>query len=78
MKLTPKEKAEELYDLFSKHAKYWDCYNDIPLEINHTKQSALIAVDEILNILNIWDSFNLEKSSQLIFWQEVKEELLKM
>ena len=40
MKLTPKEKAKELYTLFSKHAKYWDCYNDSPLEIDHTKQCA--------------------------------------
>ena len=38
MELTPKEKAKKLYELFSKHAKYWDCYNDSPLEIDHTKQ----------------------------------------
>ena len=63
MELTPKEKAKELYTLFSKHAKYWDCYNDSPLEINHTKQCALIAQKNLLNKLkelNIVDEFEEE------------------
>ena len=75
MKLTPKEKAKELYTLFSKHAKYWDCYNDSPLEINHTKQCALIAVNEIISIKLLWFQKDTE---HLDFWKEVKEELLKM
>ena len=75
MKLTPKEKAKELYTLFSKHAKYWDCYNDSPLEINHTKQCALIAVNEIISIKLLWFQKDTE---YLDFWKEVKEELLKM
>ena len=75
MELTPKEKAKELYDSFSKHAKYWDCYNDIPLEINHTKQCALIAVDEIISIKLLWFQ---KDTKDLDFWKEVKEELLKM
>ena len=75
MKLTPKEKAKELYTLFSKHAKYWDCYNDSPLEINHTKQCVLIAVNEIISIKILWFQKDTE---HLDFWKEVKEELLKM
>ena len=75
MKLTPKEKAKELYTLFSKHAKYWDCYNDMPLEINHTKQCVLIAVNEIISIKILWFQ---KDTKELDFWQEVKEELLKM
>ena len=75
MKLTPKEKAKELYTLFSKHAKYWDCYNDSPLEINHTKQCVLIAVNEIIKIKLLWFQKDTE---HLDFWKEVKEELLKM
>ena len=75
MKLTPKEKAKELYSLFSKHAKYWDCYNDSPLEINHTKQCVLIAVNEIISIKILWFQKDTE---HLDFWKEVKEELLKM
>ena len=75
MKLTPKEKAKELYTLFSKHAKYWDCYNDSPLEIDHTKQCVLIAVNEIISIKLLWFQKDTE---HLDFWKEVKQELLKM
>ena len=75
MELTPKEKAKKLYELFSKHAKYWDCYNDSPLEIDHTKQCVLIAVNEIISIKLLWFQKDTE---YLDFWQEVKEELLKM
>ena len=75
MELTPKQKAKELYTLFSKHAKYWDCYNDSPLEINHTKQCVLIAVNEIISIKILWFQKDTE---HLDFWKEVKEELLKM
>ena len=75
MELTPKEKAKELYDSFSKHAKYWDCYNDIPLENNHVKQSALITVNEIIKIKTLWFQ---KDTKDIDFWQEVKEELLKM
>ena len=75
MKLTPKEKAKELYTLFSKHAKYWDCYNDSPLEIDHTKQCVLIAVNEIISIKLLWFQKDTE---HLDFWEKVKEELLKM
>ena len=73
--ISPQEKAKELYTLFSKHAKYWDCYNDSPLEINHTKQCALIAVNEIISIKLLWFQKDTE---HLDFWKEVKEELLKM
>ena len=76
MELTPKGKAEELYDSFTKHAKYWDCYNDMPLEINHTKQCALIAVDEIIYEHNLHlTQFGHEC---ILFWQEVKQELEKL
>ena len=73
--ISPQEKAKELYTLFSKHAKYWDCYNDSPLEIDHTKQCVLIAVNEIISIKILWFQKDTE---HLDFWKEVKEELLKM
>ena len=73
--ISPQEKAKELYTLFSKHAKYWDCYNDSPLEIDHVKQCTLIAVDEIISIKLLWFQKDTE---HLDFWKEVKEELLKM
>ena len=75
MELTPKEKAKKLYELFSKHAKYWDCYNDSPLEIDHTKQCVLIAVNEIISIKILWFQKDTE---HLDFWKEVKQELLKL
>ena len=75
MKLTPKEKAKELYTLFSKHAKYWDCYNDSPLEIDHTKQCVLIAVNELISIKLLWFQ---KDTKDIDFWEEVKKELLKM
>ena len=61
--ISPQEKAKELYELFSKHAKYWDCYNDSPLEIDHTKQCVLIVQKNLLNKLkelNIVDEFEEE------------------
>lgn len=75
MELTPKEKAKKLYELFSKHAKYWDCYNDSPLEIDHTKQCVLIAVNEIISIKLLWFQ---KDTKDIDFWKEVKQELLKM
>ena len=73
--ISPQEKAKELYTLFSKHAKYWDCYNDSPLEIDHTKQCVLIAVNEIISIKILWFQKDTE---HLDFWREVKQELLKL
>lgn len=75
MELTPKQKAKELYDSFSKHAKYWDCYNDAPLEIDHVKQCALITVNEIIKIKTLWFQ---KDTKDIDFWKEVKEELLKV
>ena len=75
MELTPKQKAKELYDSFSKHAKYWDCYNDAPLEIDHVKQCALITVNEIIKIKILWFQ---KDTKDIDFWKEVKEELLKV
>ena len=51
--MTPKDKAEELYSKFDKHSRYWDCFNDEPLDEDHSKQCALIAVDEIIKQFKI-------------------------
>jgi hypothetical protein len=37
-----------------------------------TKQCALIAVDEILNVLNVIDNF------EMIYWEQVKQEIEKL
>jgi hypothetical protein len=66
--MTPKEKAEELY------GKYYNNYGyyGIPREaIKHSKQCALIAVDEIINI---WEYSDTEEKW---WWQQVKQEIEK-
>ena len=68
--MTPKEKAIELYNKFNKHTRYWDCFNDEPLEEDHTKQCAIIAVDEILNVVST------VRAEQ--YWKSVKQEIEKL
>jgi len=36
--MTEKEYAKYLWELISPHADYWDCYNDEPLEEDHTME----------------------------------------
>lgn len=66
--MTPIEKAEELYIT----------YIDYTFGDFNCKQCALIAVDEILKVVNIWSALNMQKSSQVIFWEEVKAEIEKL
>ncbi len=77
--MTAKEKAEELVGKFKKHSKE----NRTSLgatpnkfkNINHPKQCALIAVDEIL--LNEKENHSvLDKTHE--YWEEVKQEIEKL
>ncbi len=70
--MTPKEKAQELYD------KYEFVYIQNYTSKHEVKQCALIAVDECINI-----HFNLESDRNGIgesfkYWQEVKTEIQKL
>lgn len=67
--MNPKDKAKELID------KYKDIRWDIDPET--AKQGALIAIDEILNIYQIKNAA-FEFYEVRNYWQEVKEELLKL
>ena len=69
--MKPQEKAQELINSFSPHAKNWDCFYDIPLDENHAKKCALIAVDEILSLF-------INECEDTKYWQEVKQELEKL
>jgi hypothetical protein len=72
MKLTPKEKADELvlrYLRINNNTKEW-------FNLYIAKQCALIAVDEILFVLEFNLDFKMEKSIK--YWQEVKEEILNL
>lgn len=68
--MTPKEKAEELFNRFNKEGLH-----QISPFINRTirkemiKQCALILVSELLNTLDKGDNFNIE------YWQEVRKEI---
>ena len=68
MKLTPKEKAEELVEKFSD-------LEDGEMYIEKAKQCALITVNEIIKIKLLWFQ---KDTKELDYWQEVKEELLKL
>ena len=65
--MTAKEKAEELVDRYN--------YNNKHYLMLDAKQCALIAVNEIIKIKLLWFQ---KDTKELDFWQDVKEELLKM
>lgn len=74
MKRDAKQEAEELVHLFDNHVRYWDCYNDEPLEENHSVLCAIIAQQRILE-LNIWNCNNEE---ELNYQREILKELEKL
>jgi len=71
--MTPKEKAEELVDKFlnAKSDKMSD-YSTIYTPT--AKVCALIAVDEIIDILTILP-YGMEYLSHIDYWEEVKQEI---
>jgi hypothetical protein len=71
--MTPKEKAEQLIERFSKFS--WESQqNEFVKEsvLNSSKQCALIAVDETLRALhfNVWTNVD-----EINYWKEVKQEI---
>ena len=63
--MTPKEKAEELYTRYESLSK-------APFKRHQNlKESALIAVREILNLA----SFYNDTQGEVTYWQEVKQEI---
>lgn len=76
-----KIKAKELVEKFMPHAKNWDCYHDEPLEENHSKQCALIAVkieyDARIAVYKELYEFCPDISAQASFYAEREREELK-
>ena len=72
MKLTPKEKAKEL---FSKYQNIYLTEDSMGIDDELAKECALIAIYEIIKIKLLWFQKDTE---HLDFWKEVKEELLKL
>ena len=71
--MTPKEKAQELYNKCNPHCLIKNFYGD-DVEIKSTKLCALIAVDEILKVLYSL-KFGNALSEELDYWDEVKQEI---
>ena len=74
--MTPKEKAEQLFQLYLPFVESLGNIEDIKYRC---KQCALIAVDEILKLENnngyYFDGTNVTSIS---FWQEVKQEIERL
>lgn len=68
--MTPKEKAKELYN------KYEFVYIQNYTSKHEVKECALIAMDEIISIVEWYDVRHI--SNQLKFWNEVKNEIDKL
>jgi len=71
--MTPKEKAIELVEQFMEHTVEWDKIKEVALDSEyHAKQCALIAVEEVIEALdvNYWQNADL-----IIYWNEVKQEI---
>jgi vacuolar-type H+-ATPase subunit H len=78
--MTPKEKAKELVDKFYQYAneEFENKLNEYPGQVlserrkirkESSKQCALVAVDQVLNVI---DNF------EMIYWKEVKQEIEKL
>ena len=71
--MTPKEKALELCQKFGYLGIKWEQTNYTTLSLENAKKCALIAVDEILDILDCPDWSNTFE-----YYQEVKQEIEKL
>ena len=78
--MAPKEKAEEVVDKMYYSRKYKDGEDYIPQEAwVHAKQCALIAVNEIMSLMIKFHNRHIEdNSNEIIFWEEVKQEIEKL
>ena len=73
--MTPKEKASRLVADFIKHSRAEK--NITPIQ--SAKQCALIAVDEIIEILNnYWNQDCKINNTKITYYEEVKTEIEKL
>ena len=76
--MTPKEKAIELVDVYKDINTTWifkDLQTTNVINYDLAKQCALIAVDEIIDLLQIK---NYSQADQYEYWNEVKHEIEKL
>jgi len=72
--MTPKEKAEELFNKYATYVVMWTGGSEV--EKQNCKQCALIAVDEILNIIDT--IYDYDRNLLYPYYQEVKQEIEKL
>ncbi len=73
--MTPKKKAKKLVNNFYQPLGYLKCGVNNTIMWEHAKQSALIAVDEILNLDMGLHFIFLD---EMIYYEEVKREIEKL
>ena len=71
--MTPKEKAKELIDKYKKQLD--TATPTLYRPIYQAKQCALIAVDEILNLMIKTFKWDINYNGNIDYWQEVKTEI---
>ena len=76
--MTPKEKAEELFNKYATYSVMWA--GDINTTHQNCKQCALIAVDEIINGYEFLILYIEHKRimDNINFWDEVKQEIINL
>ena len=67
--MTPKEKAEQLFQLY---LPFVESLGNIEEIKNRCKQCALIAVDEIIKDKKMFNQISVE------YWEDVKQEIEKL
>ena len=75
--MTPKEKAEKLVDKYLT-ASFGVMEEYIPVPMVLAKQCAIIAVDEIIKLLVDLSDGNFTYVNDVIYYQEVKQEIEKL
>ena len=74
--MTPKAKAENLIEKFIQNTRIWNDEKKVWEDcIESANRCALITVDEIISIKLLWFQ---KDTKDLDYWQDVKQELLKM
>jgi hypothetical protein len=74
--MTPKEKAQDLYAKYEDVNHMFHVYNKVDDIVNHAKESALIAVDELINFNTGYSHITgFGMMPHNAYWQEVKQEI---
>ncbi len=81
--MIPKEKASELLERF--HQAMYSTHDPAATTVEYchrARQCALIAVDEIVEFMNMDDDYNkdchMANTHWVPYWQQVKEEINKL